>query len=50
MSIYVKLVDQRKQALRVGDEEKAAELQEMIDILVESDQVTDEEFIGGAYI
>mgnify|MGYP003347711561 CR=1 FL=1 len=50
MSDYVKLMGERKAALFAGDEEKAAKLFEKIEKLMDSGEVTDDEFVAGAYL
>ena len=50
MSDYVKLMSDRKEALFDGDEDKAEKIWNEIEKLVRSGQVTDEEFLAGAYL
>lgn len=50
MSDYVKLMSDRKAALFKGDEEKAEKIWTQIDRLVKSGEVTEDEFLAGAYL
>jgi hypothetical protein len=49
-SNYVKLIEARKKALRKGDEASAKKLLIAIRKLAASGEVTEQEFIGGAYM
>ena len=50
MSDYVKLMGERKKALFAGDEKKAESLWKEIEKLAESGEVTEDEFLAGAYL
>lgn len=49
-SNYIKLVEARKKALRKGDEAAADKLLMAMRKLAASGKVTEEEFLGGAYM
>jgi len=49
-SNYIKLIEARKKALRKGDEAAAQKLLMAIRKLAKSGEVTEGEFLGGAYI
>lgn len=49
-SKYVELMGKRKEALFAGDEKKAEMLLELAEQLVKSGEVTEDEFLAGAYL